>query len=71
MKVHLTLSGSNGEPVGVRAVYADGEQIGTVRQHKISKSWFALGMHGEQHGFYTTDWTAAKQLALAQGMDPQ
>lgn len=64
---HLTLSGRNGEPLGIRAVYVDGEQIGTVVQNQVSKSWFALGMNGEQHGFYTTDWNAAKQLALALG----
>ena len=72
-RVHLTLSGRNSEPLGIRAVYANGEQIGIVRQSRDSDAlWIADDMEGHCHGVaYTTDWNAAKQLALSLGMDPQ
>ena len=70
MTIHITLSGRNGEPLGIRAVYADGEQIGIVRQSRDSDGlWIADDMAGHCHGVnYTSDWNAAKQLALSLGM---
>ena len=70
---HITLSGRNGEPLGMRAVYADEVQIGVVRQsHDSDGLWIADDMQGHCHGVnYTSDWNAAKQLALSLGMDPQ
>jgi len=72
-KIHLTLSGRNSEPLGIRAVYADEQQIGVVRQSRDSEGlWIADDMQGHCHGVsYTTDWYAAKQLALGLGMDPR
>ena len=68
--VHITLSGRNGEPLGIRAVYADDEQIGVVRQ-AADGHWIADDMVGHCHGVaYTSDWNAAKQLALSLGMRP-
>ncbi len=70
--VHITLSGRNGEPLGIRAVYADGKQIGIVRQSREDELWIADDMVGHCHGVtYTTDWNAAKQLALSLGMRPR
>ncbi len=70
--VHLTLSGRNGEPLGIRAVYANSEQIGVVRQSRDGDAgWIADDMQGHCHGVnYTSDWNAAKQLALGLGMRP-
>lgn len=71
-RVHLTLSGGNGEPLAIRAVYADGEQIGVVRQDRENGLWIADDIKGHCHGVsYTTDWNAAKQLALGLGMRPE
>jgi hypothetical protein len=71
MKAHITLSGHNDQPIGYRAVYADGVQIGVVFR-KFGQTWSAEDLQGRLHGDqYTTDWNAAKQLALSQGMDPQ
>ncbi len=64
---HLTLSGRNGEPLGIRAVYVDEVQIGTVKNLAPLRSWSARAMDGTLHGLYTSDWNAAKQLALALG----
>lgn len=72
LKPHLTLSGRNGEPLGIRAVYADDEQIGIVRQSREDGLWTADDMQGHCHGVsYTTDWNAAKQLALGLGIEVQ
>lgn len=71
-RVHVTLSGRNAEPLAIRAVYADGKQIGIVRQSREDGLWIADDMAGHCHGVtYTTDWNAAKQLALSLGMRPQ
>lgn len=66
--VHLTLSGRDGEVI--RSVFADGVQIGVVRQSRDNDSlWIADDMQGHCHGVtYLTDWYAAKQLALGLGM---
>jgi hypothetical protein len=67
---HLTLSGRNAEPIGYRAVYIDGEQIGVVFR-KFGQTWTAEDLAGRNHGDqYTSDWNAAKQLALSLGMRP-
>jgi len=67
-RVHITLSGRNSEPLGIRAVYADEKQIGVVRQSPDGE-WIADDMAGHCHGVnYTSDWNAAKQLALSLGM---
>lgn len=71
MSAHITLSGRNDHPIGYRAVYADGVQIGVVFR-EFGQNWRAEDILGKLHGdTYTSDWNAAKQLALAQGLDPR
>jgi len=61
----LTLSGRNSEPIGYRAVYVDDVHIGVVFR-KFGQTWSAEDMAGRLHGDqYTSDWNAARQLALA------
>ncbi len=70
-KVHLTLSGRNDNPIGYRAVYADDVQIGVVFR-EYGQTWRAEDMQHKLHGTqYTSDWNAAKQLALGLGMRPE
>lgn len=67
----LTLTGRNGEPI--RTVYVDEMEIGTVRLSRDDDGlWIADDMQGHCHGVtYTSDWNAAKQLALGLGMRPR